>query len=141
MNESDNKNNVVSVDFKNKKKIATQTEPVETTNKIMVSDNNPLEEQPLPLKVPDVLEDSYKKFVTDPVNSNKIEFIIVELIKTISSEYPEITTCRFADILLLKECVISLLMRSLLNQNHPFHNMADGLEKAYKENEKNGFTK
>ena len=128
-------NNVVTIDFKAKKRATT--------------DSNTTIEQPLPLKeintaaetTKDVAEDTYKKFVTDSDNVNKIEFIMTELMKTIASQYPDIITCRFGDVLFLKEGVISLIMRSWLNEDHPFQNMADGLEKAFNKVGNNDSTK
>jgi len=92
-----------------------------------------LEEQPLPTNTAtvDPNEDHYKNFVTDPHNINNIEFIMNELMKNIALQFPDIIACRFGDVLFLKEAVISLIMRSLLKQDHPFQKMADGLEKAF----------
>lgn len=117
-------NNVVIVDFKNKKK--TSTEAIATS--VLV-------DQPLPQKEAVVNhEDEYTKFVIDPINANKMEFIITELVKTIASQYPDIITCTFGDVLFLKEGVISLIMRSWLKQEHPFQNMANNLEKTFNKN-------
>lgn len=115
-------NNVVSLsDWKNKKDPNTKKqleEARETIKKVKIDE---LEGQSLP-------EDHYKSFVTDPVNANKIQFTIDETIKAISLQFPEIITCRFGDVLFLKEAIVSLIMRSALNQDHPFQIMADKLE-------------
>lgn len=140
-------NNVVTIDFKAKKKTSTglntNTTNINTEQNTAVN----LVDQPLPSKeinVPvekDVAEDTYKKFVTAPDNVNKVEFIMTELMKTIASQYPDIITCRFGDVLFLKEGVISLIMRAWLGEDHPFQNMADGLEKAFNKVGNNDSTK
>lgn len=133
-------NNVVTIDFKAKKKTSTGLN-TNTTNITAVN----LADQPLPTKETnapvDASEDTYKKFVTAPDNVNKVELIMTELMKTIASQYPDIITCRFGDVLFLKEGVISLIMRAWLGEDHPFQNMADGLEKAFNKVGNNDSTK
>ena len=139
MTESDKNNNVISVDFKNKKKNASTEIIPKTVNN---SDVEELQDQPLPAgKIDTTEEDDYKKFVTDPKNINKLEFIMNESMKCISLEYPSISTCRIGDVLFLKESIVSLIMRSSLKQDHPFQHMADGLEKAYNRTGNNDVTK
>lgn len=133
-------NNVISVDFKNKKKNKS-TEIIPKA--LNTSDSGEeLQDQPLPGGKTDTTEeDDYKKFVTDPKNINKLEFIMNESMKCISLQYPSISTCRIGDALFLKESIVSLIMRSSLKQDHPFQRMADGLEKAYNRTGNNDVTK
>lgn len=109
-------NNVVEFDFRKK------PTPEEKARDVL---NNVI--------IPAATKDEYKKFVTNPDNINKIQSIMGDLMKQVSLYYPEIINVRFGDALFLKEGLISLLMRSQLNQEHPFQKMADGLEKAYNE--------
>lgn len=114
---------VIPVDFKNKKKVE------ETHIPDAISDiKNPIiEDQPTSKG----RNDDYNAFSSDPVNANKLQFIIRQTMEIIGSQYPEIKTCRYGDILFLKEAVVSLVMRSWLNQEHPFQPMADKLEMSY----------
>lgn len=133
-------NNVVTIDFKTKKLTTGDSNTRAHAN--LVEHPSPPKEINIPAEtIKDAGEDTYKKFVTDPSNVNKIEFIMTELMKTVASQYPDIITCRFGDVLFLKEGVISLIMRAWLNEDHPFQNMADGLEKAFNKVGNNDSTK
>lgn len=131
-------NNVVSMTDWKSKKDPVQKQQLEKAREAIsnavVPKAEQLEEQP---KVAlNASEDNYTKFVTDPQNANKIEFVISEMMKSIALQYPNIITCRFGDVLFLKEGVVSLIMRSSLGQEHPFQKMADNLEIIFNRNER-----
>lgn len=133
-------NNVVSFsDWKGKKDPEKKKELEKAREVVSSVKVDQLEEQSLASA--EIPEDNYKNFVTAPDNVNKIEFIMTELMKTVASQYPDIITCRFGDVLFLKESVISLIMRAWLGEDHPFQHMADGLEKAFNKVGNNDSTK
>lgn len=127
MNESNN--NVVLFDFKNKKKVEDNVVAAP------LNDIIPLEEQ----QCSSNSEDKYTQFVTNPENQEKFRTIVEQIIAVIASEYP-VRMCSIGDVLLLKEAVVSLVLRSVYNQDHPFHRMANNLAKIY-EGTLNGSTK
>lgn len=122
-------NNVFQfADFKKKSKHPEYGKNCNNDNQVTKELKQELEEQPLP--VAPAKEDNYHKFVNDPMNGTKLEFILNETMKAISLEYGT-ETCTIGDFLFLKEAVVSLIMRSALQHEHPFQKMADGLEATY----------
>lgn len=136
-------NNVVSLtDWKNKKDPEQKKQVEKAREDVSTIKIDKLEEQPQPLySKKEIAENNYTKFVTDSSNASKIQFVIDESIKAITLQYPEIKACRIGDVLLLKEVAVSLIMRSALNQDHPFQVMADKLEITFNRGMNDGITK